>query len=50
MTTPLKNKKKICFVIIIFFSQLFAAANAQLIDSSRMKGPEIKTFHSKILG
>jgi predicted alpha/beta superfamily hydrolase len=49
MTTPFKNQKQKCFVIIILLSQLFAVAKAQVIDSSIMKGAAIKTFHSKIL-
>jgi predicted alpha/beta superfamily hydrolase len=50
MTTSFKNKKQIRFLIIILLFQLIATANAQLIDSSVMKGPAVKTFHSKILG
>ena len=51
MTTFASNKTKTSFVFIFFLSQFFTISlKAQLVDSSRMKGPEIKTFHSKILG
>jgi predicted alpha/beta superfamily hydrolase len=49
MTTSIKNKKQI--LIFLFFLQLFSAGvNAQLVDSTRMKGLQIKTIHSKLLG
>ena len=50
MTTSTSNKIRMSFVFI-FLLQLFSITiNAQVLDSSRMKGHEIKTFHSKILG
>jgi Predicted hydrolase of the alpha/beta superfamily len=49
MTTSIKSKTQI--LIFLLLSQLFSTAvNAQLVDSIGMKGLEIKTIHSKLLG
>ena len=51
MTTSTSSKTRISIVFIFLLAQLFSMTiHAQLIDSTRMKGQELKTFHSKVLG